>query len=230
MEARNHPVVSTPGVNSSTNAAGAELLGSFQHGNYRKPLLDSVFSPHRPDILFVCIKGCAMNGMDAAPVQLNSSMHVLQQLLRDVGMNIDTPQLYTDATVANSLAARQGLTESHTTSRSSLSMVTRPNGAEEDDSFESSRRPADMGTKHVAVSILKKHCGMVGLRGEHDTDERLHHGYPPCPECKLYLDSDCENSPVYHFDSTTGSKTTGIEFSCSWTPGLHRRSRSGALG
>eukprot|EP00971_Amphidinium_carterae_P289775 5754136-Amphidinium_carterae.2 len=32
-----------------------------------------------------------------------------QQLLHDVGIHVDTPQLYTDATVAKSLAARQGL-------------------------------------------------------------------------------------------------------------------------
>eukprot|EP00971_Amphidinium_carterae_P151169 2997416-Amphidinium_carterae.1 len=35
--------------------------------------------------------------------------------------------------------------------------------------------PADLGTKHVAVAILKKHCGMVGLGGEHDKDKRRHH-------------------------------------------------------
>eukprot|EP00971_Amphidinium_carterae_P015336 302784-Amphidinium_carterae.2 len=32
-----------------------------------------------------------------------------QQLLKDVGITVDTPQLFTDATVAKFLAARQGL-------------------------------------------------------------------------------------------------------------------------
>eukprot|EP00971_Amphidinium_carterae_P301041 5981622-Amphidinium_carterae.1 len=32
-----------------------------------------------------------------------------------------------------------------------------------------------MGTKHVAISIPNKHCGMVGVRDEHGGDHRRHH-------------------------------------------------------
>eukprot|EP00971_Amphidinium_carterae_P109788 2174875-Amphidinium_carterae.2 len=35
--------------------------------------------------------------------------------------------------------------------------------------------PADMSTKDVAISLLKKHCGIVGLGGEPRKDERRHH-------------------------------------------------------
>eukprot|EP00971_Amphidinium_carterae_P104522 2069892-Amphidinium_carterae.4 len=93
-----------------------------------------------------------------------------QQLLRNVGINVDTLQLYTDATVAKSLAARQGLSRirylklQDLTGQKKISVLK----------VTSTSNPADMDMKHVDVSILKKHWGMVGLGGEHEKDKRRH--------------------------------------------------------
>eukprot|EP00971_Amphidinium_carterae_P113299 2244544-Amphidinium_carterae.1 len=59
--------------------------------------------------------------------------------------------------------------------------------------------PADMGAKHVAISILKKQGGTRG---------QTQYGRPPpsCQECNFYLDGDHEHSPIgpiHSFDSPT---------------------------
>eukprot|EP00971_Amphidinium_carterae_P325034 6455107-Amphidinium_carterae.2 len=56
------------------------------------------------------------------------------------------------------------------------------------------KNPAELGTKHIAVSILNKHCSMVGLGSEHDKDERRHH-----------VQSANSISPINSTDSTSKS-------------------------
>eukprot|EP00971_Amphidinium_carterae_P257340 5108630-Amphidinium_carterae.1 len=100
-----------------------------------------------------------------------------QQLLRDGGINADTPQLQTDATEAKSLAAREGLSRIRHLADQKKMTVLKVGGTS---------NPADMG-----------------------------------PECKLYLDSDHEHSPINTSDSTTKSENSGIESSCCWTTFTH---------
>eukprot|EP00971_Amphidinium_carterae_P067166 1329507-Amphidinium_carterae.1 len=81
-----------------------------------------------------------------------------RQLLMDVGIKFDTPKLCTNATVAKSLAARQALTRirhlevrylwlQDLTEQKNLTVPKVPGTS----------NPADMGTKHLAVSMTHRH-------------------------------------------------------------------------
>eukprot|EP00971_Amphidinium_carterae_P154366 3061132-Amphidinium_carterae.1 len=81
--------------------------------------------------------------------------------------------------------------------------------------------PADMGTKHVAVSVRKKHCELVGLGGDSGSYQRRHHTQSAN---SVSTTTTSTRSIVYSSSIATTCEVPSTESGDSGTKSFNRRS------